>query len=257
MSAHCVERHGNVFYYEGTPGDHVSNNIKQVIADLQEKHAAMLLKFVMVKGSAEPVDLTGILKFNGKEIPMTRMSNWEHVEQEWHRMNDEESERWRASPEGIAYAAEREAARVARQEEMNVLWPKLQAVLQEYIDLKPDEGVQPTGTVAVALFDLLAPYILLSDWSNIETYRKECVELLKQCNYKSGEYIGPAELIDSGYKQRAFIAGRLISDFEQAGCFQPILEHMIIKAQLNTHNPIPYKPAVRPPRGKSPFDTEQ
>lgn len=252
MSALCVERQGNVLYYEGSPGDHVSNNIKQVIEDLQSKHAAMVLKFVLVKGSAAPADLTGILKFNGSEIPMTRMSNWEHVEQEWHRMREESAERWRQSPEGIAYAAEQEAKRVQRQDDMNALWPRLQAVLQDYIDLKPDVGVQPTGTVAVALFELLAPYISLSDWSNIETYRAECVELLKQCNYKSGEYIGPAELIDSGYKQRAFIAGRLISDFESVGCFQPILEHMIIKAGLNTHNPVPYVPEGRPPRGERP-----
>lgn len=252
MSALCVKREGDILYYEGEPGDHISRNVKEVIQDLQDKYAAQLLKFVMIKGSAEPTEFTGVLTFNETEISMVRTSDWEAVETEWRNKCNLKAEAWRASPEGLAHAAKQEAKRVARQEEMNVLWPKLQAVLQGYIDLKPDEGVQPTGSVAVALFELLPAYISLSDWSNMETYRAECVELLKQCNYKSGEYIGPAELIDSGYKQRAFIAGRLISDFEMVGCFQPILEHMILKAQLGTHNPIPYVPEGRPPLGHRP-----
>lgn len=256
MSAAVVERKENVFFYEGEGGDHISKNVKEIIADLQDKFAAQALKFMIMPNSTPPVDLIGSLKFNGVNVTMTRMSHWETVVSEWEAAFQAACEAEQQTPEYKAREAAYEADVLARQNQMNELWPKIEKLLENYADGAASSGLQPNGETAVKLFGYFRVYIPLADSNRIDSRANELVELLECCNYVEREYVGPAELIDTPYKQRAYIAGQMIQGIKRNGCTHQIFEHMITKAKLDTHEPIPYEPDERPPLGKNPFAAE-
>lgn len=256
MTVKVVKREQNVFFYEGSPGDHISRCVQEIISDLNDKFTAQALKFMLIPNSSVPTELEGNILFNGTNAHMTRQSNWETVVAEWEADAKEAHEKHKASPEYRAREEAFETLVVLEQARMDNLWPKIQKLLETYADGAASTGLQPNGETAVKLFGYFRVYIPLADSRRIDSRAAELVELLECCNYKESEYVGPAELIDTPYKQRAYIAGQIISGIRKVGTCHQIFEHMITKAKLDTHEAIPYVPEGRPPLGKNPFAPE-
>lgn len=233
--ATIIKREETVHHFDACAGDAFKNTVEYIISYLEAENCERRNKDLPL--------ITATLKFNEHTINIEENSDPELVWVVFKDLMRQASEAYKASPEGIAQAAESARRFEWAQERIDAVMWQLTVHLNEDFPAQQRDGLtQPDGDLARKVWELILIATDAGDNVGIRWDKAEFIRLLEGFGYERNQYSGDRRLDTYNMEtHRAYIAGQIINCMrpDGFGLIPPVAGTKIEQHGLNTNIYIP------------------
>lgn len=194
--------------YEAQPGAKIELAVGEIIETLNKRQALKAIGSVTVPGLKLSSNAKATLYFNGIPLDMTDTSKTQEVVEEYFHLSELRNQERKAHPESVEAELERQRLITYNQELCDSSMQALQALVEQF----DSETPQPTGQLALAVFETLRDVVSAQENKGVKFDSALFIAQLKKLGYIDNEHYEFKEAdFDSLYSRRAYIAGQMIN----------------------------------------------